>query len=259
MEGIDADGAYAMNDGTGDPCRRVICVVHGESSSTGRIGRVLREKGYEEVRCCVKTGDVLPEDFHDIAGAVIFGGPMSANDDGTLGFIAAELRWIDRVLEAGTPFLGVCLGAQMLARSLGAAVQPHDDGWHEIGFTDVVPTQAGRPVLGNLRHVYQWHCEGFDLPWNCALLATGATERFPNQMFSCGPNVYGVQFHPECTIETIREWMKEGAEELDERGAQQPEEQLADAARYDHLVDAWMPGFFDHWLGAAAPGRAAAA
>ena len=104
-------------------------------------------KGFEEVRCCVKEGDLLPDDFHDIAGAVIFGGPMSANDDGELDFIAAELRWIDRVLESETPFLGVCLGAQMLARCLGATVKPHDDGWHEIGFTEVVPTEAGRPVL----------------------------------------------------------------------------------------------------------------
>ena len=246
-----------MSDGTVNPCRKVLCVVHGESSSTGRIGRVLREKGYEELRCCVKTGDVLPEDCHDLAGAVIFGGPMSANDDTTLDFIATELRWIDRALRAGTPFLGVCLGAQMLARSLGSVVRPHDEGWHEIGFTEVVPTEAGRPLLGVLRHVYQWHGEGFDLPANCELLASSATAHFPNQMFSCGPGVFGVQFHPECTIDTIREWMKEGAEKLDEPGAQQPEEQLADAARYDHLVDAWLPGFFDHWLGVGVPRSAA--
>lgn len=247
-----------MNDSRNSSCRRVICVVHGDWSTTGRIGRVLREKGYEEVRCCLKTGDVLPRDFHDIAGAIIFGGPMSANDDNTFDFIAAELRWIDRVLETGTPFFGVCLGAQMLARSLGAAVKPHEDGWHEIGFTQVIPTESGRPLLGDLRHVYQWHGEGFDLPLGCELLATSAKEHFPNQMFSFGPSVCGVQFHPECTIDMIREWTKEGAEQLDERGAQQPEEQLADAGRYDHLVDAWLPGFFDHWLGAADSGRMAA-
>ena len=228
--------------------RKVICVVHAEWSTTGRIGRVLREQGYEEVRCCLKTGDVLPRDFHDIAGAIIFGGPMSANDDGALDFIAAELRWIDRVLEAGVPFFGVCLGAQMLARCLGATVKPHDDGWHEIGFSPVVPTSAGRPVLRDLRHVYQWHGEGFDLPRGCELLATSAREHFPNQMFSFRSNVYGVQFHPECTIDIICEWMKEGSEQLVERGAQQPGEQYAAARKYDHLVDAWLPGFIDLWL-----------
>ena len=243
MESVD--GPSFMNGDRDSPSRRVICVVHGAWSTTGRIGRVLRELDYEEVRCCVATGDVLPPDCDDIAGAIVFGGPMSANDDATLDYIAAELRWIERVLEAGTPFLGVCLGAQMLARCLGATVKPHDDGWHEIGFTEVVPTAAGRPVLRDLRHAYQWHGEGFDLPQACELLATSAREHFPNQMFSYGEKVYGVQFHPECTIDMLSEWMKEGSEELDYRGAQQPAEQLALARKYDHLVDAWMPGFLE--------------
>ncbi len=228
---------------------RVVCVVHDHWSNTGRIGRVVSKKGFEEVRCCVKEGDLLPDDFHDIAGAVIFGGPMSANDDGELDFIAAELRWIDRVLESGIPFLGVCLGAQMLARCLGATVKPHDDGWHEIGFTEVVPTEAGRPLLHDVRHFYQWHREGFDLPAGCELLATSAREYFPNQMFSSGSTVYGVQFHPECTIDIITSWMKEASDRLEERGAQQPEEQFANAEKYDHLVEAWLPGFVDAWLG----------
>ncbi len=238
-----------MNGGRGCSRPKVVSVVHAEWSTTGRIGRTLGEMGYEEVRCCPSTGDRLPEDLRDIAGAVSFGGPMSANDDDKLDFIAAELRWIERVLEACTPFFGVCLGAQMLARCLGASVKPHDDGWHEIGFTEVLPTSAGKPVLRDLRHVYQWHGEGFDLPSGCELLATSACEHFPNQMFRADGNVYGVQFHPECTIEVICSWMKEGSEELDYPGAQQPAEQYARARQYDHLVDDWLPGFLDLWLG----------
>ncbi len=233
---------------------RVVCVVHGEWSDTGRIGRAVRGMGLEEVRCCVRGGDPLPDDFRDIAGAVVFGGPMSANDDGKHDFIAAELRWIERVLESGTPFLGVCLGAQMLARCLGAAVRPHEDGWHEIGFTEVVPTESGRALLDGVRHFYQWHGEGFDLPTGCELLATSAREHFPNQMFALGPAVYGVQFHPECTVDIISRWAGEDPQQLSERGAQQPDEQLAGARRYDHLVDAWLPGFVDVWLGAAETG-----
>ncbi len=228
---------------------KVVSVVHAEWSTTGRFGRTLNEKGYEEVRCCPATGDRLPEDLRDIAGAIIFGGPMSANDDDSLDFIAAELRWIDHILEAGTSFLGVCLGAQMLARCLGASVRPRDDGWHEIGFTEVLPTAAGKPVLRDLRHVYQWHGEGFDLPSGCELLARSAREHFPNQMFRTEGNVYGVQFHPECTIDIIRSWMKEGSGEFHHPGAQQPAEQYAGARKYDHLVDDWLPGFVDLWLG----------
>jgi len=231
---------------------KVICVVHGEESNTGRIGRVVREKGFEEVRCCVKMGDSLPDTFDDIAGAVVFGGPMSANDDDTLDFIAKELVWIDKVVESATPFLGVCLGAQMLARCCGARVQPRDDGWHEIGYTEVLPTEHGDKILGDMRFFYQWHGEGFDLPTGCELLATGASGHFPHQMFRADDSVYGVQFHPECTIDIIKYWAgidDEPHPKLERPGAQSTDEQLANAAKYDHLVDAWVPGFIDRWLG----------
>ncbi|MBN35524.1 MAG: glutamine amidotransferase [Rhodospirillaceae bacterium] len=232
---------------------KVICVVHGEESNTGRIGRVVREKGLEEVRYCVKMGDTLPTNFDDIAGAVVFGGPMSANDDDTLDFIATELRWMDDVLASGTPFLGVCLGAQMLARCLGAEVRPHETGWHEIGYTEIVPAGNGDNILGDVRFFYQWHGEGFDLPSGCELLAAGASGHFPHQMYRMNADVYGVQFHPECTIDIIKYWagIEEPHPKLEYPGAQSTEEQLANAAKYDHLVDAWVPGFIDTWLGAS--------
>ena len=238
-------------DSSGGGRGKVVCVVHGSYSSTGRIGRTLAASGFQEVRCCVKEGDSLPQRFDDIAGAVVFGGPMSANDDHKLDFIASELAWIDKLLAAGTPFLGVCLGAQMLARCLGAQVRPHEQGWHEIGYTEVVPTAAGRELLDGARFFYQWHGEGFDLPAGCELLAIGASGHFPNQMFRAQPQVYGVQFHPECTLEIVKLWMREAAHRLEEPGAQQPEEQLAGAKKYDRLVDAWVPRFVERWLGSA--------
>jgi len=228
---------------------KVVCVVHGDYSRTGRIGDNIRALGYEEVRCCLPTGDSLPTCFDDVAGTVIFGGPMSANDDDKHDFIAQELRWIDTVMAADVPFLGVCLGAQMLARVLGATVRPHDDGWHEIGFCEIAPTEAGKQLLNGLRYVYHWHGEGFDMPAGAELLATGVSGYFPNQFYRVGPKAYGVQFHPECTREMIEIWMREASHKLCERGAQQPDEQIAGADKYDHLVDAWVPEFLAQWLG----------
>ena len=228
---------------------KIVCVVHGDYSRTGRIGENIRALGYEEVRCCIPTGDTLPENFDDLAGAVVFGGPMSANDDDNHDFIGQELRWIEQIMAAEVPFLGVCLGAQMLARVQGATVKPHDDGWHEIGFCEIAPTEAGEDLVNGLRFVYHWHGEGFDLPAGAELLATGASGYFPNQFCRMGERAYGIQFHPECTREMIKIWSKEGSEKLSERGAQQPHEQLANADKYDHLVDAWVPGFLGHWLG----------
>jgi GMP synthase (glutamine-hydrolysing) len=174
---------------------------------------------------------------------------MSANDDDKHDFIAQELRWIDKVMAADVPFLGICLGAQMLARVLGAEVRPHDEGWHEIGFCEIAPTEAGAELLNGLRYVYHWHGEGFDMPAGAELLATGASGHFPNQFYRVGKQAFGLQFHPECTREIIEIWMNGASEKLSEPGAQQPDEQIARAEKYDHLVDAWVPGFLGHWLG----------
>lgn len=230
---------------------KVVCVVHGEHSRTGRIGALLGQLGFEEVRCCHSLGDPLPERFDDIAGICVFGGPMSANDDQTLPFIANELAWIETVLAADVPFLGVCLGGQMLARCLGATVRPNPDGWHEIGFHQIAPTPCGEPVFGGLDHVYQWHGEGFELPGCCDLLATGVSGHFPNQAYRYGQKVYGLQFHPECTREIIESWMEDASEKLSERGAQQQAEQIAGALAHDQKVHAWTERFLADWLGIA--------
>jgi GMP synthase (glutamine-hydrolysing) len=68
-------------------------------------------------------------------------------------------------------------------------------------------------------------------------------------MFRAAPHVYGVQFHPECTLDIIKHWTTEAAHRLEERGAQQIDEQIANAEKYDHRVEAWVPGFIDRWLG----------
>ena len=229
---------------------KVICVVHGEYSRTGRVGATIQSLGYEEVRCCHRLGDPLPERFDDIAGVCVFGGPMSANDDTTMPFIADELAWIEKVLAAEVPYFGICLGGQMLARVLGATVKPNDEGWHEIGFHEIAPTGCGREVFGDITHVYQWHGEGFELPGEATLLATGVTGHFPNQAFRYGEISYGVQFHPECTRDIIEWWMTSASEKLSSPGAHGPEQQIAGARAHDHKVDAWVRSFLADWFAA---------
>ena len=156
------------------------------------------------------------------------------------------------MLAAGVPYLGVCLGGQMLARVLGATVRPNPEGWHEIGYHPVAATPAGQPDFGDLDHVYQWHGEGFELPQCCDLMATGVTGHFPNQAYRYGSKVYGIQFHPECTRDIIESWMSGASEKLNERGAQQAEEQIAGACAYDAQIEAWAQRFLATWLDAEA-------
>lgn len=223
---------------------RILLVVHQEHSNPGRVGQLVHEFGYDAVICRHACGDPLPESLDGYAGAVIFGGPMSANDD-HLPFIRDELDWLDIPLRENKPFLGICLGAQLLARHLGARVGPHARGYHEIGYYPVRATSAGRHLFADEQPFYQWHGEGFDLPRDSTLLAEG--ECFPNQAFCCG-QAFGIQFHPEVTREMMYQWTRKAAHRMVLPGAQARDAHLDGNSRFDGAVDDWVKRFFAHWL-----------
>ena len=143
-------------------------------STPGRIGNALRDLGYPLDVRRPRFEDPLPSTMAEHAGAIIFGGPMSANDPDD--FIRREIDWIGVPLKERKPFLGICLGAQMFARQLGGKVFRHPEGHAEIGYYPIRPTGAGLAVVDAWPEcVYQWHREGFDLPPGAELLAEGDT------------------------------------------------------------------------------------
>jgi len=232
--------------GSGPGKLPVLIVVHQENSSPGRIGEELERLGHplDIRRPCL--GHPLPSDLSGHAGCVVFGGPMSANDD-HIDFIRRELDWIPGAVESGRPWLGICLGAQLLARSLGARVAPHPDGLHEIGYYPIRATAAGRAHFPDRLHVYQWHGEGFDLPRGGVRLANA--RHFPNQAFRYGTNAFGLQFHPEVTGTMMRTWSSRAAHRLCLPGAQARELHHAGHARHDAGIASWLRGFLPQWLG----------
>src|SRR5437588_744762 len=187
--------------------RKVLIVVHSERSTPGRIGSMLREKGLvlDIRRPCL--GEALPGTLAEHAGAVIFGGPMSANDSDE--FIKREIDWIAVPLTENTPLLGICLGAQMMAKYLGGTVGPHPEQRVEIGYYPITPTPAGAALGWWPEYVYHWHREGFTLPAGSECLAT--SECFENQAFRYGSTALGVQFHPEVTRLMMHRWSVSGA------------------------------------------------
>lgn len=225
---------------------RLLLVMQTPDADAGRCGRKLRQRGYRLDYCYPLSGQPLPAGMEGYAGAVVFGGPMSANDDGKRPGIRAQLDWIPQALDSGQPFLGICLGAQLLARTLGATVRPHPEELAEIGYFAVDPTPVGKPVFNAPLHVYHWHHEGFDLPAGAELLATG--ERFPQQAYRYGSQVFGVQFHPEVDQTILESWLVEGAKELHHPGAQSAAEQRWRHARHDAALDQWFDDFLDQWL-----------
>ncbi len=224
--------------------KTILIVVHSEVSTPGRIGHMLAEKGYrlDIRRPCL--GEALPETMTGHAGAVIFGGPMSANDGDD--WIAREIDWIGVPLREEKPFLGVCLGAQMLAKQLGAKVTAHPQGEVEIGYYPLRPTPEGEALGPWPAHVYHWHREGFSLPGGTSHIATA--ERFENQAFRHGRNAYGIQFHPEVTRLTMHRWTVLGAHRFVLPGAQTRQAHLDGNLLHDGPVKLWLSRFLDRWL-----------
>lgn len=205
-------------------------------------------RGYALDIRCPALGDPLPNTMAAYAAAIVFGGPMSANND-TLPFIRTELDWIAAVLASGKPYLGICLGAQLLARVLGASVNPHAEARHEIGYAPLRPTAAGLPYIPAPMGVYQWHGEGFTLAAGAFQLAVGDT--FPNQAFGYGGHAFGLQFHPEITETLIEDWTTRGAEQLSLPGAHPRERHFTDHGIYGDQVSHWLDGFLRQWLAAS--------
>ncbi|MFC4170749.1 glutamine amidotransferase [Microvirga sp. GCM10011540] len=227
----------------------VLVVLHQEHSTPGRVGRLLQERGHPLDIRRPRFGDPLPETLADHAGAMIFGGPMSANDPDD--FIKAEIDWIRVPLKEKKPFLGLCLGAQMLARHLGAGVWAHPDGRAEIGYYPLLPTPAGQAFGESLgapwpTHVYHWHREGFDCPTGADTLATG--DDFPTQAIRVGDAAFGLQFHPEVTHAMMCRWTVVAAERLEMPGAQDRIRQIDGRFQHDPYVARWLDMFLDHWL-----------
>ncbi len=226
-------------------CGKILLIMHQEGSSPGRLGMMLRQRGFELDARRPPLGDPLPETMQDHAGVIIFGGPMSANDNDD--HIKNETNWISVPLKEEKPLLGICLGAQMMVRHLGGAVAANEREFAEIGYYPLQATKAGRALMEWPDHVYQWHREGFTLPGDAVLLAS--SEEYPNQAFAYGKNAFGIQFHAELTYHMLCRWTVKGAHRFVLNGAQQRAQQLEGRLIHDEATRAWLDDFIDLWIG----------
>ncbi len=230
------------------PQKPVLIVLHGEYSTPGRIGRLLRELGAPLDIRRPRFGDDLPKNLDAHAGAVFFGGPMSVNDEED--WLKREIDWIAKPLKENKPFLGICLGAQMLARQLGQKVDAHPLGKVEVGYYPIRPTAHGEGLCENPfpTRVYQWHGEGFERPSGALLLAEG--EDFEAQAIKVGDKAFGLQFHPDVTYDMICRWTVQAHERMSQPGAQSRQRHIDGWFQHDRAIARWTTEFLRRWLGA---------
>ena len=197
----------------------------------GTYDEVIPGAGHEVVRWAPFSGEPAPE-LDGVGAVVVFGGEVHPDADGTDPWLGDEVGLIGRVLEERVPLLGLCLGAQLIARASGAWVGPARVS--EVGWYRIEPNEQGRadPVVGALggpADAFEWHHYTFELPEGAVELARSA--RAP-QAFSLGERTWGVQFHPEVTRELIHEWSSLAPDEVDG----DPEDLRADT---DRLIGEW--------------------
>ncbi len=148
----------------------------------------------------------LPE-VSRIRALIVLGGAMGANDDRRYPFLSDLKILIRNCVESGIPYLGICLGGQLLAAALGSKVV--SSRWEELGTLPVKLTEAGKKdqIFTGFSEeftTFQWHHDSFDIPENGELLAYSAA--CPHQAFRVSKCAWGLQFHPEVTESIIRTW-----------------------------------------------------
>ncbi|WP_118135498.1 glutamine amidotransferase [Oceanicella sp. SM1341] len=219
---------------------------HVAFEDLGSFAPVLERAGYDIAY--VDVTDTDPGALDPLAPdlLVVLGGPASATDTQGYPVMASETALLRARLEADRPTLGICLGAQLMALALGAGVRParaKEIGWAALDLEDGDGTNPLAPLRGT--PVLHWHGDTFDLPEGCARLAS--TPLCANQAFSRGPNILGLQFHPELVAARLERWTMGHANELAGAGVS-PVVLREDTARHGASLERAATVMFTRWL-----------
>ena len=211
---------------------KVLAVVHGANCPSGSFGDLVEERGHELETWAIGSGAPEPP-LDEHSAVMLIGGSMHSDQEEYHPWLLEDDAFIRRLLARRVPLLGVCLGAQLVAKAGGGRVYRLDQpeiGWFDVELTD----EAARdPVFAGLPRrfaAFEWHCFAFDVPSGIAPLARS---RACPQAFRLGEAAWAVQFHPEVTREIAASWVNEEPEEAS-GGA---EAFLAETERH---IDAWV-------------------
>lgn len=190
----------------------ILIMMHIASEGPGTLGDFLAVNGSKLHTVRLYEGERLPSSPDGYAAIVSMGGPMNVYEEDRYPFLREETEFLTQALQRSIPMLGVCLGAQMIAKAAGAKVtrSPNEEiGWGKVTLTDAA---ADDPLLRGLPSqldVLQWHGDMFEVPEGGFLTATGT--ECPHQAFTHG-NAFGLQFHVEVTREMLVDWFGQSPE-----------------------------------------------
>ncbi len=230
--------------------KKILVLQHEAHEGIGAFEPLFHKPGQQVITKKLYSGDQVPldEELCEYSGVVLMGGSISANDGDKLKFIADELKMIPQAIQLRLPILGVCLGAQLIAKALGAKVTrgPQKEiGWYPL---TLAPASNKDPIFGMLPSpavLFQWHGETFDIPSGGMRLAGSAL--YINQAFRYMDRVYGLQFHPEMTDSMLRNWVEIGEQEIIDAGLN-PKQILTDMLKYIPGMRRWAHQIATGWV-----------
>jgi GMP synthase (glutamine-hydrolysing) len=192
----------------------VLAVLHGKSVRAGIFGEALAERGHRLEEWSLAWDTPLPRPLDAYGAVLVFGGAMHADQDQHHPWLREEDLFLHRLLDLHTPVLGICLGAQLLAKAAHAPVYPANEaeiGWFPVELTEAAAEDAVLSRLPQRFVAFQWHYYTHGLPAGAVELARSTV---CTQAFRLGENAWGVQFHPEVTLAQVEGWAEQDENEL---------------------------------------------
>lgn len=232
---------------------RVLVLQHVTSEGLGLIAKSIRQKGIKADFVKIFKGERIPHSIQGYDGLIVLGGPMGVYEEDIYPFIKDELILIKNALKIDMPTLGICLGAQLLAKAAGADVykgKKKEIGWYTVELTDEGKRDGLFIGLPDELTVFQWHGDTWGQISNLSSKCLASSELFAHQIIKVGKNAYGLQFHLEVTEEMIRDWIDVNDKELSSvKSYIHPEEIIKDTPKHINTIhkfgDAVFSKFFN--------------